>query len=161
MRQGRLESINVSNGGVPKRPVAEARIRPEGVEGDAQNDRANHGGPERAVSVYAAEAIAALAAEGHPISPGSTGENLTISGIAWREVVPGTELRIGPVRLVVTRYTVPCYKIAASFADGRFLRISQEQHPGWSRVYTRVLEGGTVRVGDGVEVTAAPPSAAP
>jgi MOSC domain-containing protein YiiM len=162
MKQGRLESINVSNGGVPKRPVAEARVEPEGVAGDWQTDRENHGGPERAVSLYAAEAIAALAAEGHPIVPGSTGENLTVSGLAWSEIVPGTELRVGPVRLVVTRYTVPCFKIAGSFADGAFGRISQKLHPGWSRVYARVLEGGTVRVGDRVESTPpAPPSSPP
>ena len=151
--QGRLDSINVSDGGVPKQPVPEASVTPDGVQGDRQRDRLNHGGPDRAVSIYAAEAIAALAAEGHPIRAGSTGENLTISGIAWRDVVPGAELRVGPVRLVVTRYTSPCEKISASFVGGEFVRISQKVHPGWSRVYARVVEGGVIRVGDPVQLS--------
>jgi MOSC domain-containing protein YiiM len=45
---------------------------------------------------------------------------------------------------------VPCHKIAASFADGEFHRISQKLHPGWSRVYARVLAQGMVRLGDEV-----------
>jgi MOSC domain-containing protein YiiM len=150
MRQGRLESINVSDGGVPKLPVTEAHVGPEGVAGDRQRDRVHHGGPERAVSIFSAEVIAALAEEGHPIRAGSAGENLTVSGVAWHDVVPGAELRIGPVRLVVTRYTTPCAKIQASFAGGAFERILHTRHPGWSRVYARVLAAGTVRVGDGV-----------
>jgi MOSC domain-containing protein YiiM len=154
MAHGRLESINVSGGGVPKLPVPAATITAVGVDGDRHHDRVHHGGPERAVSVYAAEVIAALAAEGHPIRPGTAGENLTVSGLAWSEVVPGAELTIGPVRLLVTSYVTPCYKIAASFADGEFVRISQRQHPGESRVYARVLAGGDVRVGDAVELRA-------
>jgi MOSC domain-containing protein YiiM len=155
MAGARLESINVSDGGVPKLPIAEAAVTARGVEGDRQRDLRVHGGPERAVSIYAAEVIAALAAEGHPISAGSTGENLTVSGLSWVEVVPGAELRVGPVRLVVTRYVSPCWKIASSFAGGEFVRISHEAHPGWSRVYARVLQGGVVRVGDPVELSAA------
>jgi MOSC domain-containing protein YiiM len=148
----RIESINVSDGGVPKHPVPEAVVGEEGLAEDRHADLRHHGGPERAVSLYASEVIAALAAEGHPISAGSTGENLTVSGLRWTEIVPGTELRVGPVRLLVTRYVTPCYKIKASFTGGAFDRISHERHPGWSRVYARVLEGGRVRVGDAVEV---------
>jgi len=34
--------------------------------------------------------IEALQNEGHPIAFGSTGENLTVSGIDWQRVVPGS-----------------------------------------------------------------------
>jgi MOSC domain-containing protein YiiM len=153
---GRLSSIQVSAGGVPKAPVERATVSPDGVEGDRHHDLRSHGGPERAVSIFAAEVIAALNAEGHPISAGTTGENLTVAGLPWGEVAPGAELRIGGVRLRVTSYTSPCRKIAASFADGDFMRISQQRHPGWSRVYARVLEPGDVRVGDAVELVPAP-----
>lgn len=158
--EGRLESINVSDGGVPKAPVAEAVVTPEGIVGDRQRDRRNHGGPERAVSLFAAEVIAALAAEGHPIAAGTTGENLTVSGLPWSEVVPGAELRVGAVRLLATRYVTPCWKIEASFSGGEFDRISEPLHPGESRVYARVLEGGRVRVGDPVRLLRAGAAAA-
>ena len=154
MRAGRVESINVSAGGVPKRPVAEAEVGPGGLAGDRQRDLEHHGGPERAVSLFSAELLEALAAEGHPIAAGTTGENLTVSGLAWSEVVPGAELRVGPVRLLVTSWASPCRNIAGSFADGRSSRLSQRLHPGWSRVYARVLAGGPVRVGDPVRLAA-------
>lgn len=149
---GRLESINISPGGVPKRPAPEAMVTANGIEGDDHDDRHFHGGPSRAVSLFSAERIAALQGEGHPIAPGTTGENLTVSGVDWTRVVPGVRLDIGEVRLEVTRYTTPCATIRGSFTDGATTRIAQEAHPGWSRVYARVLAPGRVRVGDRVVV---------
>jgi MOSC domain-containing protein YiiM len=155
MRTGRVESINVSDGGVPKRPVARAAIRAAGVEGDRQRDLRVHGGPERAVSILSLEVIEALVGEGHPIQPGSTGENLTVSGLPWAEVAPGAELVVGEARLRITGYAAPCSNIETSFADGAVERISQKRHPGFSRVYARVLAPGEVRVGDAVALVPA------
>ena len=56
------------------------------------------------------------------------------------------------VRLEVTSFTTPCNTIAAYFAERQFKRISEERHPGWSRLYARVLGPGTLRVGDAVRV---------
>ena len=151
---GRLESINTSFGGVPKLPVFEGQITTEGVAGDVQRDLRYHGGPDRAVSIFSLELIQALQAEGHPIAPGTAGENLTVSGIDWALMTPGRELQIGPVRLVITAYASPCENIRRSFAREHFVRISQKVHPGWSRVYTRVLTPGTVRPGDPVQLFA-------
>ena len=93
-----------------------------------------------------------MQAEGHPISPGSVGENVTVTGLEWTLVVPGACLRLGHVSIEIVSYTTPCRTIAGSFLDGRFARILQRDHPGWSRVYARVLREGTVRVGDAVEL---------
>jgi MOSC domain-containing protein YiiM len=150
--EGRLECINTSRGGVPKEAVFEADVTHEGVRGDMQRDLRYHGGPDRAVSLYSLELIRALQHEGHPIAPGTAGENFTISGIDWSLLVPGQEIEIGPVRLVVTGYAAPCQNIRRSFNDHGFTRISQKVHPGWSRVYTRVLTGGKVRPNDVVRV---------
>jgi MOSC domain-containing protein YiiM len=100
------------------------------------------------------ERIRALQAEGHPIDVGTAGENLTIEGINWELVVPGTQLRFGDhVTLEVVSFTDPCKTIKASFVDGRFVRISQKLHPGWSRVYARVLVEGEIHFGDTVQVS--------
>jgi len=147
----RLDSINVSMGGVPKRPVAEAAISSHGVAGDRQGDLRIHGGPDRAVTLFSAERIERLRLESHPIAAGTTGENLTVSGLDWETVAPGSRLRIGSVELVVTRYAAPCANIRGSFADGDFNRVSQKLHPGWSRVCARVVVDGPVRVGEAVE----------
>jgi len=149
---GRLESINVSRGGVPKCPVVEAAITTEGVEGDRQRDRRFHGGPDRAVTLFSSERIAALRAEGHSIVAGSTGENLTLSGIDWSRATPGARVEIGDVRLEITRYATPCANIAGSLKDGEIARVAQKVNPGWSRVCARVVVPGRVRVGDSVKL---------
>jgi len=156
-RIGTLVSINVSNGGVPKRRVAGANVSRLGLLNDAQNDTKGHGGPERAVCVYALERIRALQSEGHPIDVGTAGENVTVEGIDWGLVAPGARLRLGDeVVLEVTAFTTPCKTIKDSFMDGTFVRISEKLHPGWSRVYTRVLSEGEIRSGDAVELTPPP-----
>ena len=151
-QRGRLESINTSRGGVPKTSVFEALITEHGVDGDRQRDPRFHGGPDRAVVLFSLEVIRELQREGHPIAPGSTGENLTISGVDWTTVVPGTELVVGGVRLLITKYASPCEKIAHCFLNENIARISQKRHPGWSRVGARVVEGGVVRAGDPITI---------
>jgi MOSC domain-containing protein YiiM len=154
---GTLVSVNVSSGGVPKKSVNGAQVSRLGVHGDAHNDTEGHGGPERAVCVYALERIRELQREGHPIDIGTAGENFTIEGINWELVVPGVRLRVGnQVVLEVASYTSPCKTIGASFIDGKFVRISQKVHPGWSRVYTRVLSEGEIRSGDEIELIPLP-----
>jgi MOSC domain-containing protein YiiM len=145
-----VASINVSGGGVPKRPIASAAVTAEGVEGDRQRHTDIHGGPERAVCLFSLERIAALRGEGHPIAPGTTGENLTLAGLDWDAVRPGRRLQAGTLRLEVTAYAEPCVTIRDSFRDGAVSCIAQARHPGWSRVYARVLEPGRVAVGDPV-----------
>ena len=107
--------------------------------------------------MYALERIRALQSEGHPIDVGTVGENVTVEGIDWGLVAPGARLRLGDeVVLEVTSFTSPCKTIRDSFIDGKFVRISQKLHPGWSRVYTRVLSEGEIRFGDAVELTPPP-----
>jgi MOSC domain-containing protein YiiM len=149
---GRVESINVSRGGVPKTSVLEARITERGVIGDKQVQLVFHGGRDRAVVLFSLDVIERLQQEGHPIHAGSVGENLTISGLEWRDIVPGVELQVGEARLYVTKYVTPCSTIRESFLDGEFVRISQKRHPGWSRVCARVITEGIVRPNDRVEI---------
>jgi MOSC domain-containing protein YiiM len=149
MKDPRVHQINCSSGGVPKLPVHEAEVTPLGLAGDRQANTKHHGGPEQALCLYALERITALQAEGHPTFPGSTGENLTLAGLDWAQVNPGTRLLLGDEVVVeVTKYTTPCAKLVGSFTDGAFNRIAQEQHPGWARVYAKVLVPGRLQTGD-------------
>lgn len=140
-------------GGVPKLPVDVAELREHGVVGDLQRDTEHHGGPTRAVCLFAQERIDALVAEGHPIAPGTTGENLTLAGLDWSTLEAGARLAIGDdVVLEISGPAPPCTTIAASFQDGKFTRISHKLHPGWSRLYARVLAPGRVHVGAAVRL---------
>jgi MOSC domain-containing protein YiiM len=152
--QGRVSSLQRSPGGVPKLPVARATVRANGMDGDQQRNRKFHGGPERALCLYAQERLDALAAEGHPVGPGVLGENVTIEGLPWERVQPGTRLRLGGVEVEVTGYAAPCRNIAHGFADGAFTRVGERVNRGWSRVYASVLAEGEIAVGDPVTLDA-------
>jgi len=150
---GRIVQISVSPGGVPKLPVPSARVTELGLEGDLHRDMEHHGGPERALCIFPIEQIRVLRAEGHDVSPGAIGENLTVEGLDWERVTPGSRLELGAgVLIEVTRYTSPCSKIKKVFADGDVSRVSQKRHPGGSRVYARVLTTGVIRQGDTVRL---------
>ncbi len=152
-RQPHLFQINVSDGGVPKRAVPAAKVTTKGVEGDRQRNLAVHGGADRAVCLYSLERIHALQGEGHSIAPGASGENLTLAGLDWEQLRPGDQLRIGStVLLELIGYTEPCRFNAQWFQDGNFNRINHKRHPGWSRLYARVLVEGLVQTGDAVVV---------
>jgi MOSC domain-containing protein YiiM len=149
--------INVSAGGVPKHSVPDARVTYDGLVGDRQRNVKVHGGVDRAVCLFSLEVIQALRMEGHTIAPGSSGENFTLTGVDWVRIRPGIILQFGDaLRLEVISYTVPCRFNARWFATGDYSRISQKIHPGWSRVYARVLHEGTVKRGDRVSVEAGP-----
>ena len=142
-----------SGGGVPKLPVERAGIRCDGMDGDWQRNRKHHGGPDRALCLYSQELIDALVAEGHPMARGAIGENVTVSGLQWGQMQPGARLHIGTVAVEVTAYAWPCQTIRAAFLNGGITRISEKTHPGWSRVYARVIAEGEVWVGAPVIVT--------
>ncbi len=149
---GAVHQINVSDGGVPKYPVADASIQHRGVAGDAQADRAHHGRPFQALCLWSVEVIDELVAAGHPIGPGRAGENLTIAGLPWAALRPGARLRVGTALAELSFPATPCAKQAGWFTDRDFRRIGYERHPGWVRWYAWVREPGVVRAGDPVSL---------
>ena len=151
--EGYIFQLNCSDGGVPKRPVLEAQLTTTGLSGDRQAHLTIHGGPDRALCLYPLEHINGLQAEGHPIYPGSIGENVTVAGMEWKTLQPGTRLALGDeVIIEITAYAGPCLTIAGSFTNGQFRRISQKEHPGESRLYARVIQTGVLAPGQTVRV---------
>ena len=152
MVEGRVFSINISGGGVPKNSIDEALVGVQGIAGDDHDDREHHGGPNRAICLYSIERIRVLRAEGHPVQPGTMGENITLEGLDSAGLKPGDRLSVGQVEIEVTAFATPCKTIRASFIDGGFSRVLQDRHPGDSRLYARVLRGGSIRRGDRVNL---------
>ncbi len=150
---GRIFQLNVSPGGVPKTAVRDAALNELGLTGDDHRFPNIHGGPERALCLFSLERILDLQAEGHPIFPGAVGENVTISGLDWTELKPGTKLSLGDeVIIQLTSHTTPCNTIQDFFAEGKYQRIAEKVHPGESRIYARVLQAGRLIVGQSVKV---------
>lgn len=145
--------LNRSPGGVPKLPVMQASVDEHGLEGDKQRNRRVHGGPMRALCLYSLENILELQAAGHPAHPGSMGENVTLVGIDLAALGPGDVLELGDeVVIELTSYAHPCENIEASFLEGDITLVSVKRHPGMSRIYARVRQGGMLRPGLPVRV---------
>lgn len=146
---GTASGLFVSDGGVPKSPVASVDVDHGGIVGDRQANRIHHGRPWQALCLWSTEVIDAFRAEGHPIEAGLAGENVSLTGISWDRMRPGVLLRIGDVLAEVSSYAIPCKKNAAWFADGRFDRMHHREGP-ISRIYATVLEPGSITTGDPV-----------
>lgn len=151
---GSIVSLQASAGGALKASIPVAEIGPGGVRGDVQGNRLHHGRPWQAICMYSSDLIEALRSEGHPITAGSVGENLTISGLDWSRMRGGLTITIGEVVLRTSSPAAPCHKIGDSFTERRWNRIDHVERPGWARWYASVLYGGTVSPGDAVTVTA-------
>jgi MOSC domain-containing protein YiiM/GNAT superfamily N-acetyltransferase len=151
--QGTVVQVSVSAGGVPKRAVERAWVSTLGLEGDAHRENTVHGGPHRAVCLFGVEVIERLQSEGHPVEPGSVGENLTTSGIEWSLLPIGTRARVGDqLEIEISSSTTPCATQVRNFSDGNFNRIRIELHPSDSRMYARVIQEGGVRPGDPITI---------
>jgi len=153
----KVVQVSISPGGVPKLPVDRAWVGELGLEGDAHREMTVHGGPYRAVCLFAMEAIDRLRAEGHPVQPGSVGENLTTRGIEWSLLPGGTRARIGADLVIeLVDDATPCDTQRPNFIRGEFKRISRVLYPADARMYARVVVAGEVRPGDAIEVLPLP-----
>ena len=149
---GRVAGLHVSHGGVPKMPVEEVDIAWRGLAGDRQAARRHHGRLWQAVCLWSAETIRMLVAEGNPVFPGAAGENVTVAGIDWGSLRPGSRLLVGGALLEITMPALPCSKNAQWFADGDFNRMHHERQAGVSRLYALVVRPGPVMLGEEVVV---------
>lgn len=136
-----------------REPLAEAELVPgRGIRGDRKGRF-----EERQINLMAAETLAALAGEGFRTGPGQMGEQLVVRGLDVDRLRPGDRLRLGErVVLEVIKRRTGC---------DRFERIQGQRKAeaaGRLGQMLRVLEGGTIRVGDPVAAVApADPATAP
>ena len=152
---GSVASVNVSHGGVPKRPIPGGWVDRLGLEADAHEEpEPIHGGVGQAISIYSVESIDRVVADGHRAFPGAFGENLTLVGIELDELRIGDHLSIGAAGLVLelTARAEPCQTIAHWFVERRIARISSKVNPADARWYASVVSEGPMATGDPVKV---------
>jgi MOSC domain-containing protein YiiM len=124
-----------------------------GLIGDMIGDRNNHGGNDQAVYAYAREDLDTWQSTlGRELTNGIFGENLTTSGLDVTGAVIGERWRIGldGLLLEVSRPRIPCRTFAEWLAvQGWVKTFTAAAVPG---AYLRIVEPGTVRAGDPIEV---------
>ncbi len=119
----------------------------EGLSGDHQYDRRHHGGPDRAVLMYAAEHYPRWRAEWarREVGPGAFGENLTVTWLDEHRVCLGDVFGAGEVRLEVSSPRSPCQNLVRLHGMPDLVRVVQENHrSGW---YLRVRHEGWIEAG--------------
>ncbi len=153
---GSIIQINVSPGGIPKRPVAEAVVTPEGIAGDSWAHPQIHGGPNKAVLIITAEGIEELIAQGYPLFPGALGENLTTRGLDRRQMRVAQRYRAGEALLEISKLRSPCLTLdvyGPSIKDAVYdaqVKTGDPLSPRWGLggFYARVLKSGVLRPRD-------------
>mgnify|MGYP002564558170 CR=1 FL=1 len=128
--------------GTQKRNVGSAVfVEDWGLEGDA------HAGKwHRQVSLLSSEKINAFRAKGAEVEDGAFGENLVVEGIDFAKLPVGTRFRCGEVVLELTQIGKECHNGCAIFQKMGECIMPREG------VFTRVLKGGKVSVGDEMSV---------
>jgi MOSC domain-containing protein YiiM len=141
---------------IDKRPVAgPVRVGRLGLDGDDQADKADHGGPEQALYVYAREDLDWWAGElGRDVRSGAFGENIVTAGLDISGALIGERWRLGTAVVQITSCRIPCGTFRQWTGErGWVKRFAAAGRPG---AYLRVLADGTVTPGDTVTVLGRP-----
>ncbi|TMC41940.1 MAG: MOSC domain-containing protein [Chloroflexi bacterium] len=116
-----------------------------GIEGDKHASAAS----KRQVLLADREALDAVA-----VLPGTIKENVTVEGVDVMRLPAGTRLRLGgSAVLEITAICEPCFRMD-EIRDG--LRAELEGRRG---MLARVVEGGTIGVGDAIRIEQSEPLA--
>ena len=117
-----------------------------GFEGDGVADQVDHGGADKAISVYVKNHYAFWENEfSKKLSPGAFGENLTVEGLTEKEVCIGDVFRICEAEVQCSQPREPCHKLSKIFDRPEIGKKIQET--GFSGFYLRVLKQGWVKPG--------------
>lgn len=162
VRVGRVRQVHWRGEPVPtgayKEPVeGPVEVGVEGLAGDEQGDRVNHGGRDKAVLCYGRGHYATWQAEGLDLPEGAFFENLTVDGLSESDVCLQDVWRVGDVVFQVSQSRRPCWKLASRWGIPDLARrVQATGRTGW---YLRVLEPGQVRTGSAMELVARVPGA--
>lgn len=128
--------------GTEKRNVGSARfIEDWGIENDS------HAGKwHRQVSLLSHEKIEAFRVRGAEVIDGAFGENLVVDGFDFRTLPVGTKFKCNDVVLELTQIGKECHSGCAIYQKMGECIMPREG------VFTRVLHGGTISVGDTMEI---------
>ena len=145
VRPGTVEWIGARPArGAPMRVLDAAElVAGKGIAGD----RHGNAGGARQVTLVAAESLAAIASHLglDAVAPAALRRNIVVRGINL-VALRGRRVRIGEAILEVSGECHPCSRIEAGLGTGGY-----NAARGLGGITARVVEGGTVRLGDRVE----------
>lgn len=145
---GKIYSINLSiKKGIPKTPIDEAVLKENfGIVGDVHS-----GQPIKQVSLLSWEAIERQnncpKIKSEKLKPGDFAENITTQGLDLSQLKINDKLVInGQIVLEISQIGKECHTFCAIYKKTGDCIMPREG------IFARVITGGTVRVGDSLEV---------
>ena len=139
--------------GIFKYPVKEGIfLGTTDVANDAVIDRKHHAGVNKACYLFSAEQYAYW----KKLYPhlkwdwGMFGENLTINGLDESVMRIGDIYKLGAATVQISQPREPCYKLGVRFGDQGILK--QFIHRGFPGTYVRILQEGTVQIGNELDL---------
>lgn len=132
------------------------RLGKTNLAGDAQADLRVHGGPDKAVNVYASEHYARWCEELRlaEMPFGAFGENFTVRGLTEAGVCIGDVYAVGSAVVQVSQPRRPCWKLARRWGvKDLAARVEATGLTGW---YFRVLTEGEVEAGNSLRLVERP-----
>lgn len=128
----------------------------EGLQGDQQADRRNHGGVDKAVCVYSAEHYPCWRETPglQAMEFGAFGENFTVEGLTESTVCVGDVYQVGEARVEVSQPRQPCWKLSRRWRVRDLA--AQVERTGRTGFYLRVLAHGWVESGVPIQRLARP-----
>ncbi|MFT4611627.1 MAG: MOSC domain-containing protein YiiM [Glaciecola sp.] len=135
--------------GIYKQPVdAPIYLGNETVKDDEVSDRKHHGGEFKACYLFSADHYPYWKNRYPHLewTYGMLGENLTVEGLNEKKLLIGDIYKVGNTLIQITQPREPCYKFSMKFDSNTVLKEFIEH--GYPGTYVRVLEEGTVSVGD-------------
>lgn len=126
-----------------------------GVKHDYIGDTKWHGGENKAVYAFAREELDYWEERlERGLADGSFGENLTTSGIVWKDVLIGQRVRVGEALLEVSVPRTPCGTFAAWLGERGWGKMFNER--GDAGTYFKVIEPGTINTDDPITFEGTP-----
>ena len=120
------------------------------IDGNAQADLKNHGGPDKAVCCYSAEHYPdwrmELGLSEKGFGHGAFGENFTLAGLTEGAVCLGDIYTVGTATVQVSQPRMPCWKVGRRWERPDLP--GEMTATGRTGFYLRVLEEGEVGAGD-------------
>ncbi len=139
----KIVSIAVSRKkGTTKKCIEQAQL----IENHGIKDDAHAGDWHRQLSFLSAESIERASSKDFKLNFGDFAENIATTGIDWKNELVGQKFKLGKDVLVeLTQIGKECHKKCAIYYRTGDCIMPKEG------VFTKILKGGTIKVGDKIE----------
>ncbi|MGB3211661.1 MAG: MOSC domain-containing protein [Desulforhopalus sp.] len=139
----RIKAISISDRkGIRKKNIDSTHL----IAGSGLQDDAHAGKWHRQVSFLAEESIETMRAKGLDVVAGNFAENITTEGLDLTSLAVGVHLKIGESELVISQLGKICHTRCAIYHQAGDCVMPREG------IFAVVVKGGSIQVGDGIEI---------